>query len=128
MKNWLYPLWVIIDVLVFLAAIALWITAPEFKTLNIGMTVFSVALGFLLLFSKFEEIKIFIRSSYFEKVLYHGINVILVFSILGVVNYLGNKNYKEFPITLYFILRHEGNSQIPTHALSLPRPGLGRLG
>lgn len=99
MKNWLYPLWVIIDVLVFLAAVALWITAPEFKTLNIGMTVFSVALGFLLLFSKFEEIKIFIRSSYFEKVLYHGINVILVFSILGVVNYLGNKNYKEFDLT-----------------------------
>lgn len=99
MKNWLYPLWVIIDVLVFLAAISLWITAPEFKTLNIGITVFALALAFLLLVAKFEEIKIFVRSRYFEKVLFHGINVLLIFSILGVVNYLGNKNFKEIDLT-----------------------------
>jgi ABC-type uncharacterized transport system involved in gliding motility auxiliary subunit len=99
MKGWLYPLWVIIDVLIFLAAIALWITAPEYKTLNIGVTVFAFALGFLLLFSKYEEIKVFVRSNYFEKVLFHGINVLLVVSIVGVVNYLGNKNFKEFDLT-----------------------------
>lgn len=99
MKNWLFPLWVIIDVLIFLAAIGLWIAAPEYKTLNIGITVFGLALGFMLLVSKFDEIRVFVRSKYFEKVLYHTINVILVFSILGVVNYLGNKNYKEFDIT-----------------------------
>lgn len=99
MKNWLFPLWVIIDVLVFLAVLSLWITAPEFKTLNIGLTVFAFALGFLLLIIKFDEIKVFVRSKYFEKVLYHGINVILVFSILGLVNYLGNKNFREFDLT-----------------------------
>lgn len=99
MKNWLYPLWVIIDVLIFLAAISLWITAPEFKTLNIGLTVFASALAFLLLVAKFEEIKVFVRSRYFEKVLYHGINVVLILSILGVANYLGNKNFKEFDLT-----------------------------
>ena len=99
MKKILFPLWVIIDVLVFLAAISLWIAAPEYKTLNFGLTAFSVALGFLLMFSKFEEIKVFVRSSYFEKVLYHGINVLLIASILGIVNYLGNKNFKEFDIT-----------------------------
>jgi ABC-type uncharacterized transport system involved in gliding motility auxiliary subunit len=86
-------------VLVFLAAIALWISAPEFTTLNIGITVFAASLAFLLMFIKFEEIKIFVRSKYFEKVLFHSINVILVISILGVVNYLGNKNYKEFDLT-----------------------------
>lgn len=99
MKNWLFPLWVIIDVLIFLAVISLWIAAPEFKTLNIGLTVFAFALGFLLLFARFEEIKIFVRSNYFERVLYHSINVLLVVSILGVVNYLGNKNFKEFDLT-----------------------------
>ncbi|MFP5387462.1 MAG: GldG family protein [Bacteriovoracia bacterium] len=99
MKNWLFPLWVIIDVLVLLAAISLWIAAPEFKTLNIGLTVFALTLGFLLLVSKFDEIKVFVRSRYFEKVLYHGINVLLVVSILGLVNYLGNQNYKEFDLT-----------------------------
>lgn len=99
MKSWLFPLWVIIDALIFLAAIALWITAPEFKTLNIGLTVFAAALAFLLLVAKFEEIKLFVRSRYFEKVLYHGINVALILSIFGVVNYLGNKNFKEFDLT-----------------------------
>jgi ABC-type uncharacterized transport system involved in gliding motility auxiliary subunit len=99
MKSWLFPLWVIIDVLVFMAVIALWIAAPEFKTLNIGLTVFATSLGFLLMFMKFDEIKIFIRSQYFEKVLFHGINVLLVLSILGVVNYLGNKNFREFDLS-----------------------------
>jgi ABC-type uncharacterized transport system involved in gliding motility auxiliary subunit len=99
MKSWLFPLWVIIDILVFLAAISLWIAAPEFTTLNAGLTVFAVALGFLLALAKFEEIKVFVRSKYFEKVLFHGINVLLVCSILALVNYLGNKNYREFDLT-----------------------------
>lgn len=99
MKNWLFPLWVIIDVLILITSLILWIAAPEFKTLNIGLTVFALALGFLLTVSKFEEIKVFTRSRYFEKVLYHGINVILVISILSLVNYLGNQNYKEYDLT-----------------------------
>ena len=99
MKNWLFPLWVIIDVLLLLSAAALWIAAPEFKTLNIGLSIFSLTLGFLLLISKFEEIKIFVRSRYFEKVLYHGINILLVVSIISLLNYLGNKNYQEFDLT-----------------------------
>ena len=99
MRNWLYPLWVILDVLIFLAAGGLWIAAPEYTTLNVGLTVFAAALGFLLLFARYEAIKVFVRSSYFEKVLYHGINVLLVVSILGVANYLGNRNYKEFDLT-----------------------------
>ncbi len=99
MKNWLFPLWVIVDVLLFLASLSLWISAPEFKTLNIGLTVFSACLGLLLVFTKFDEIRIFVKSHYFKKVLYHGVNAFLIFLILGVVNYLGNKNYKEFDLT-----------------------------
>lgn len=99
MKSWLFPLWIIIDVLIFLAVVALWITAPEFKALNIGLSIFAIALGFLLLISKFDQVKIFVGSQYFEKVLFHGINIILFLSILGVVNYLGNKNFREFDLT-----------------------------
>jgi ABC-type uncharacterized transport system involved in gliding motility auxiliary subunit len=99
MRNWLYPLWVIIDVLIFLTAVALWITAPEFTTLNTGLTIFAAALGFLLLVFRFEEIKVFLGSRYFEKLLFHGVNVLLVLSISGLVNYLGNKNFREFDLT-----------------------------
>lgn len=99
MKNWLFPLWVIIDVLVFVAAISSWIAAPEFKTLNISMTIFAFALAILLGATKFKELKKFVASKYFSKVLFHSVNVALVLSIFALINYLGNKNYKEFDLT-----------------------------
>ena len=99
MKMWLFPLWVIIDILVGLSALSLWIAAPEYKTLNIGLTVFAVTLGLLLCFIRWNELSVYIKSAYFKRVLYHVLNVALVIAILGVVNYLGNKNYKEFDLT-----------------------------
>ncbi len=99
MKMWLYPLWVIIDVLVALSTLSLWIAAPEYTALNIGMSVFTVSLGILLCFLRWKEIGIFIRSQYFKHVIYHGLNLVLVCCILGVLNYLGNKNYQEFDLS-----------------------------
>lgn len=99
MKMWLYPLWVIIDILVALSSLALWITSPEYRTLNIGLTVFAISLAMLLAFMRWNELMVYMKSQYFKKVLYHVLNMILVISILGVVNYLGNKNYKEFDMT-----------------------------
>lgn len=100
MRSWLYPLWVIINVLLFLVVLAMWITAPEYLTLNVGLTVFSGALALLLGFMRREPIKVFVKSSYFKKILFHSVNTFLVFSIIGLVNYLGNKNFKEFDLTL----------------------------
>ncbi len=99
MKNFLYPLWVIVNVLVTLAAISLWISAPEYKTLNIGLSIFSVTLALLLILTRWAEVRSFIKSHYFRNVLFHVFNVLLVLSIVGVLNYLGNKNYKEFDLT-----------------------------
>jgi ABC-type uncharacterized transport system involved in gliding motility auxiliary subunit len=99
MKNWLFPLWVIIDVLIALCALALWIAAPEYKTLNIGLSIFAVALGLLLTFIRWDDLMVFVRGRYFKKVLYHVFNVMLVLSIIGLVNYLGNKNFVEFDMT-----------------------------
>ena len=99
MKNILFPLWVIIDVLIFLAVIALWIAAPEYKTLNFSLTAFAFVLGVLLCLIKMAEIKLFIRSRYFKKVAFHSVNVVLVFGIVGLLNYLGNKNFKEFDLS-----------------------------
>lgn len=100
MKHWLFPLWVIIDVLLLIASLALWIAAPEYLTLNISLTSFAIALGVLLSFFRLSQIKIFVQSVYFKKVLYHSVNVFLVVSIVGIVNYLGNRNFKEFDVTV----------------------------
>jgi ABC-type uncharacterized transport system involved in gliding motility auxiliary subunit len=99
MKMWLYPLWVIIDVLVSLCALSLWITAPEYKTLNVGLTVFALTLATLLSFMRWNELTVFVRGQYFKRVLYHVMNVGLVLAIAATVNYLGNKNYTELDLT-----------------------------
>jgi ABC-type uncharacterized transport system involved in gliding motility auxiliary subunit len=99
MPNRLFPLWVIIDVLVLLAATSLWIVAPEYRTLNFSLTAFALSLGLLLAFLRWQEIQQFLQTRYFKQMLYHAINVVLVFSILSLLNYLGNKNYREFDIT-----------------------------
>lgn len=99
MKTWLFPLWIIMDVLVFLAAIGLWITAPEYGTLNVGLTIFAFALGTLLCLVKLKEIMIFIKSVYFKHLSFYIVNVLLVACILGVINYMGNRNFKEFDLS-----------------------------
>lgn len=100
MNMWLFPLWVIIDVLVGLAAISMWIAAPEYRSLNWGLTIFSLSMGLTLAFLKWSQLKVYLRSSYFKHVVYHSLNVFLIIAILGVLNYLGNKNYKEFDLTI----------------------------
>lgn len=99
MKMWLFPLWVIIDILVALSSLALWIATPEYRTLNIGLTVFAITLAIFLAFLRWQELVVYMKSQYFKRVLYHVLNMILVLAIVGVVNYLGNKNYKDFDLT-----------------------------
>ena len=99
MQSWLFPLWIIIDVLVFLSSLALWIAAPEYRTLNLCVSGFGIALAALLIALKFQEFKVLVKSAYFKKLVLHSVNIILVVAIVAVLNYLGNKNYKEFDLT-----------------------------
>jgi ABC-type uncharacterized transport system involved in gliding motility auxiliary subunit len=101
MKNWLFPLWIIIDVLILISSLALWIAAPEYKTFNIGLTIFGLTLGLLLSLFKIKEIKAFIHTPYCRKLTYHSLNIFLVMAIIGLLNYLGNKNYKELDLTTH---------------------------
>src|SRR5690242_13485679 len=99
MKGWLFPLWVIIDVLVALSALALWIAAPEFQVLYASLAAFAIALAGVPGIVRIDDFRVLLKSKYFHHVLHHGINVFLVVAILGVVNYLGNKNFREFDLT-----------------------------
>lgn len=99
MQTWLFPLWVIIDVLMALASVALWIAAPEFVTLNVGVTAFAITLGVLLSAVRYQELKAMVKSAYFKTMAQHLINVVLVLAIVGLLNYLGNKNAREFDLT-----------------------------
>jgi len=100
MKNWLFPLWVIIDILILIAVISLWITAPEYFTLNISLTVTTLALSALLIITKRQTVGGFFKTVYFKNVSFHMVNVFFIVCILGLINYLSFKNYKEFDLTI----------------------------
>ena len=100
MKINLYPLWVIIDFLLVICCLALWITSPEYRTLNISLSVFTLCLGLILVMLRYKEIEAFVKTTFFKNMMIHVINTILVLCILGMLNYLGNKNYKEFDLTI----------------------------
>lgn len=99
MKMWLYPLWIIIDILLFVSAVALWIAVPEMKTLNISLSVFIISLSSVLIFIKWDELKNLLRTSFFKHALYQVLNVFLIFAILGMINFIGYKNFIEFDLT-----------------------------
>lgn len=99
MKTWMIRIWAIIDLLVILSALALWLAAPAMVTLNISLTIFSILLTAVLLYPHREEIKVFVKSSYFKKCIVMGINIFLVCSIVGLFNYLGNRKGLEIDVT-----------------------------
>jgi ABC-type uncharacterized transport system involved in gliding motility auxiliary subunit len=99
MKTWLFPLWIIIDILIGLSGLALWITAPEYRTLNVVLTILFISMSLFLAFFRWIQIKIFIGSLYFRHLFYHLINALLIFSIIGLLNYLGHRNPVEFDAT-----------------------------
>lgn len=100
MKINLYPLWVIVDFLLVICCLSLWITASEYKMLNISLSLFTLCLGLVLVILRYKEIESFVKTAFFKNMMIHVINVVLVLCILGMVNYLGNKNYKEFDLTI----------------------------
>ncbi|HLT22518.1 MAG TPA: DUF4350 domain-containing protein [Bacteriovoracaceae bacterium] len=100
MRAKLFPLWVIINLLLVIACLSLWVTASEYRTLNISLSVFTLCLSLILIFIKIEELKRFVKTKFFKNMMVHVVNVMLVAAILGMVNYLGNKNYKEIDITV----------------------------
>jgi ABC-type uncharacterized transport system involved in gliding motility auxiliary subunit len=99
MKMWLYPLWIIIDLLLIVSSIALWIAIPEMKTLNISLSVFIISLTGVLIFIRWDELKNLVKTSFFKHAPYQVLNVFLILSILGIVNFLGYKNFIEFDLT-----------------------------
>lgn len=99
MKIWILRIWAIIDLLIILSTLSLWLAAPGMLTLNISLTVFSLVLTGVLLYPHRKEINTFVKSGYFKKLVNLFINVFLVFAIVGLINYLGNRKGLEIDIT-----------------------------
>ena len=99
MKSWMLKLSISVNIILYFILTALWISIPEELTLNISTSVFNLSLTGLLLFSMRNRWRDFYMSSYFKNAVSNALTAFLVFSLLGLLNYLAFKNAKQIDLT-----------------------------
>lgn len=95
MKNFSLVLSTINGIL-YLVAIALWLSVPDELWLCLSTTLFSLSLSLFLVFLNWKEVKVLITSLWFKKVTGSLISVFLLFCILALLNYLSFKTPKTW--------------------------------
>ena len=101
MKKWYNLLIAIINIILYFVLIALWISIPDELTLNISLTVFNGILTLVWVYLNRDWLSLYYQSQQFKKLTESLIFVFLVFSILGVVNYLGYKHPYQHDFSAY---------------------------
>ena len=91
-RNILKPIFAFVMGSLYLASLAMFIVAPEYFLFNISLLSVAVviSIGFCVKFR--HDILAFLKSSFFRNGLNQLISVVLIFCILGVINYLIVKN------------------------------------
>lgn len=87
------------NIVLYLLVIFLWLVMPDQKTLNLSVTIFSLSLTTLLILKNKEKFQSFVTSFKFKKLVENGIFFFLLFCILGLLNFLGNKYPKQLDLT-----------------------------
>ena len=101
MKKWYNLLIVIINIILYLVLIALWISIPDEVTLDISLTVFNGLLTLVWIYLNRDRLAHYYQSHQFKKLTESLIFIFLIFSILGVVNYLGYKHPVQHDFSAY---------------------------
>jgi ABC-type uncharacterized transport system involved in gliding motility auxiliary subunit len=99
MKSWLVNLFGFVNFLLYLVVIALWISIPDERILNLFSTLAALAITVGLILSNRSRFRDFYTSHFFRKLSSAFISVSLVFVILGFLNYLSFKNAVVWDVT-----------------------------
>ncbi len=99
MNSLLARLWMFISTGLILIAIIMQIVAPEYMYFSAACLVIGIIIKSIFIFVNREYLKKWIRTSFFKKLGTNLLRVLLVFSIIGVINYLVFKNDKAFDLT-----------------------------
>lgn len=94
-KKMVKPLLYFTNVVLYLVVLGLWISIPDETTLNFSVTAFSLGLSAALIFWNRKTFKNFYTSSYFKGVSDFFFSTVIIFCILGLVNYLAFKNPRQ---------------------------------
>lgn len=89
----------LINGILYLVCGGLWILSAEEKTLNFSLTIFSLAMTSVLLYTGHDEIKSVEQSYIYRRWGYTTINLFLVLTILAFLNYLSFKNSASFDLS-----------------------------
>lgn len=94
MAAWLYIVWVSVELLLVIAAGALWVASPDTLTLNLSLSVFTLFLGILLAYPRRVDFVTWLKSRQFRSALTQIAGFFLVAGSVALVNHLGWK----FPV------------------------------
>lgn len=104
---------IVLNFAFYLVSIALFISIPDEVYLNLSVAVISISLSLgLALYYKNEVLKV-ATSYYFKKFSESFISVILIFLILGMINYLAYKNSK------YIDLSHSKSNSLTHQSIKI---------
>ena len=92
-------LFILVNIFLYILALFLWLIFPTQFNVNVPLTIFTLLLSIFLLIPYRKNIQLYILSLHFRKVLTLSLQVSLVLSILGLVNFIAFKKKTGFDLT-----------------------------
>lgn len=90
-----------INVVLYLVIIALWISIPEHLTLNISVTLLSLLITLILIFTNKANFQAQYESVQFKKFADTFVFVFLIFALISMVNYWSFKHQAQTDLSLF---------------------------
>ncbi len=91
MAKWLYAAWVVAEILLVVASVAMWLAAPEHTTLNLALSAFTSLLGFLLLYPRRVDFLTWIGTRQFRALGAQLASFGFLLAVVGLLNHLAWK-------------------------------------
>ncbi|MBF0361755.1 MAG: GldG family protein [Oligoflexia bacterium] len=88
-----------VNILLYITSCVCWIVIPEFFVFNISLSATAIGMTLLLMLQHRERLLVYTNSTQFKNFTSTVITAILLFFILGLINYLGFKHNKQWDLT-----------------------------
>lgn len=92
MKKLLLILGYFVSIVLYLLVIGIWIAIPEQLTLNLSVSIFTIALSILLIAADRERYSRYYLSGHFHKLSITLLSVFLMVAVIGMINFFAFKN------------------------------------
>jgi ABC-type uncharacterized transport system involved in gliding motility auxiliary subunit len=119
MKNYWFILLAAVNIILYLVIVGIWIAIPQELILNIATTAFNLALTAVIMVVERERFRKIYQSGQFTHFTETFIRCLLIFFILGLLNYLAYKHFWQWDFS-----RDRLNSLTPESITAVQRmPG-----